>query len=94
MRDKIEISKAVYRREGRSSASEWKIVKGITDGMIRNRKRKYYEAEVEKLKADGFHRVPFQILRNITDTERPPEWSIESMEPNKLRSELAEDLAT
>lgn len=82
VRDKIEIKKAVFYREGRSE--EWKVVKRITDAMIVNRKRKYYNAEVVKLKAEGSHQIPYKILRNITDTERPPEWSIESMlQPNK-----------
>ena len=76
-RDKIEIRLAVFHREGRSD--EWKKLKAITNTMIRNRKRKFYDTEVEKLKAKGSHTIPFKILRNVTGTERPPEWSVEDM---------------
>lgn len=47
--------------------------------MIRTRKKKYYDAEVEKLKAKGSDRIHYKILKNITDTERSPLWKVKSM---------------
>ena len=61
--------------------------------MIANRKKKYYQKEVEKLKATGSHQIPYKVLRNISDTERPPAWTVEDLANGRTATELAEDLA-
>ena len=87
----IETRFSVFKREGRKGL--WKKLKKITDTMIENRKRKYYNKEVAKLSEDGSHRLPYKVLKNIADTERPPPWSVESLAENGNIEKLADDLA-
>ena len=61
--------------------------------MIRSRKRKYYEREVQKLSEEGAHQIPYKTLKNMADTERPPAWSMEHMGPQKPLESLAEEAA-
>ena len=69
-------------------------MKSITTTMIDNRKKKYYEGEVNKLRAQGADRIHYKILKNITDTEQPPPWRVESLAKRGNLEELAENLAS
>ena len=66
-------------------------LKKVTESMIRNRKKKYYDREVEKLSQQGAHQIPYKTLKNIADTERPPVWSAENLSAHKPTKEVAED---
>ena len=61
--------------------------------MIASRKKKYYEKEIEKLRQEGSHQTPYKLLRNISDTERPPAWSVSALPKGVTDETLGEQLA-
>ena len=71
----------------------WKSLKVITKNMIRNRKKKFYDKEVAKLKSKGSHAIPYQALKNIADTERPPTWNICHLAAGHSDEALADEAA-
>ena len=71
----------------------WKKLKKTTKTMIRNRKKKFYDKEIEKLSQEGSHQIPYKLLKNIADTERPPAWSVKELAEGRSDSELAEHAA-
>ena len=80
-----------FEKEGRSV--NWKEMKKITNNMIKRRKKKYYDAEVQKLRQEGSYRIPYKVLKNISDTERAKTWSVEDLSNGRTEEKLAEDLA-
>ena len=70
-----------------------KQLKIITTNMIRNRKKKYYEKEVQKLTENDVHNVPYKTLKNIGDTEKPPAWNICHLSKGSPPELLAEEAA-
>ena len=86
----IEHRLAAFSRGGRGN--EWKALKKITNGMIKRRKKRYYDNELAKLKEEGSHQLPYKVLRNIADTERPMPWTLDMLDRTKLESEIGEDL--
>lgn len=60
-RQHIKIRKAIFEKEGRSA--NWKKMKDITQTMIANRKKKYYDGEVDKLRSQGADRIHYKILK-------------------------------
>ena len=66
-RRKIEHRKGVFEHEGRESRN-WKE----TNTMIRNRKKKFYDREADKLSQHGAHLVPYKALKHLAVAERPP----------------------
>ena len=72
---------------------EWKKLKLVTDGMIKRRKKRYYEKECSKLQAHGAHTVPYKALKSLSVAERPPSFDPSKLKPELSESELVEDLA-
>ena len=92
------IKRAVRRRKrayGKNykRTADWKKLKRETDRMIADGKKKFYDAETDKLSAAGSSKIPFKILKDITEAERPAPWSVSHMRPNKTDTEIAEELA-
>ena len=91
-RDMITKRKEVFGNRGRES-TEWKHMKAITNGMIRRRKKRFYDQECEKLAAQGSHNIAYKALRNITNTERSQQWDVRQLRPDTPENILAEELA-
>ena len=65
----------------------WKSLKVLTKNMIRNRKKKLYDKEVAS------HAIPYEALKNIADTERPPTWNICHLASGRSDEALADEAA-
>ena len=87
----IKRRKDVFYEEQRSD--NWKNVKSLTDGMVARRKKKYYQAEAEKLAQEGSHTTPYKALKNICEKERAPTWTVRSIRTSVSAEEQAEELA-
>lgn len=61
--------------------------------MIADGKRKFYDAEANKLTGQHMTKIPFKILKNLTEAERPAAWDVTMMRPGKTERDVAEELA-
>lgn len=91
-RKKIRQRKTVFERDQRRT-KEWREIKAVTNTMLKNRKRAYYEKECEKLKAEGSHAVPYKALKALSLAERPPQFDPRQLRPGMTDQELVEDMA-
>ena len=90
-RKAIQRRKQVYYDFQR--AGDWKELKATTADMIKRRKTRYYEREVNRLAEKGSHTIPFKALKNISEKEKAPVWTVRSIRPDMEPAEQAEDLA-
>lgn len=49
---------------------------------------------MEKLKSQGGGVIPYKILKELAIADHPKPWSINSLKPTLLDTDLAEDLAS
>lgn len=57
------------------------------------KRKKYYEKEEQNLHVYNPKIVPYKILKDLTEPERPKAWSVQSMRPNSSDFEIAWELA-
>ena len=88
----IRKRKAIFNTDTRRT-ERWKKVKQKTESMIRDRKKRYYKWETDKLTVAGAEKIAFKALRNLADAERPPTWNTSCLAPDKSGAELVEILA-
>ena len=91
IRSLIRRRKRVFSKQGRSQ--KWKEIKCKTDLMILERKKKYYEAECNKLQMPNAHQIAYRALNNIKEEEKPKIWSINSLRPKATDFEIVNELA-
>ena len=82
VRRAIRRRKRAYDKNKKRSA-RWKILKRHTDDLIAEEKFKYYEKEERKLHIYNPKAVPYNILKNLTEAERPKPWAIQSLCPSQ-----------
>ena len=78
-RKKVLQRKSVFKRQGRDR--QWKKLKSKCIDIKNEAREAYYNREVEKMKQPGV--IPFQAMKNIRDTEKPPEWSVSDLFPGE-----------
>lgn len=61
-------------------------MKRHTDELIAEEKQKYYEREEKKLHIYNPKVIPYKILKDLTEPERPKPWAIQNMRPGKSDS--------
>ena len=83
---------AVFKRDKKRSAA-WHELKKLSNSMIKSRRQKCFEREVEKLAQSGSHTTPYKVLRALSMAERPPNWLPAMIKPLLTEQELADDLA-
>ena len=79
--DMIDKRQRVFRSELRST--NWKKLKAKTNKMIKERKKKYYDRDTDKLSKEGSHRIAFKALKHIADADRITPWQLQALTPNQ-----------
>ena len=63
------------------------------DYLIAEEKFKYYEKEEQKIQIYNPKAIPYQILKNLAEPERPQTWNIQAMRPGVSYKDIADELA-
>lgn len=61
--------------------------------MIKRRKARYYQREVDRLTTTGAHTLPYKVLKNIAEKEKTPTWMAHSIKPYMSPEAQEEELA-
>ena len=64
----------IYVKQRRSD--EWQREKEITDRLLRDSKKAFYEKEKAKLTVEGSHTLPFRAVERLCDGDKPAMWDI------------------
>ena len=81
----------VYDREGRSP--RWKALKKKSDELYRTRAETYMNNQKNKFTGPDASRNFFRNFRSLRSREKPPEFNVRDLFPEKSESEVAEELA-
>ena len=71
----------------------WKLLKHHTNQLIAEEKLKYYEREEKKLHVYNPKAIPYKILKDLTEPERPAPWTVNNLRPDSKDEDIAEELA-
>ena len=90
IRRKIKQRKRVYRREGRRSL--WKRLKALTDSMISEKKTQWLQ-NVTKQGGGNHTKRYFNAIKMLSNKEKPPDWELTDLFPEKTVEEVLETTA-
>ena len=87
----IKRRKAIYRKEGRSSA--WKTINKRIEKLLGERKKKYEESQKLVLLADDAIRHFWKNCKNYRSKDRPAQFDPKTLFPGRSDQEVADLLA-
>ena len=93
IRRAIKRRNRAYEKNKKKRGDRWKIFKRHTNELISEEKLKYYEHEEKKLQVFNPKAVPYKIVKDLTEPERPQPWTIQNMRPGKSDEDIVEELS-
>ena len=91
VRKRIQQRKGIYKREGRSA--KWRQRKAVTDWILKKRKDSYMSSQRDVLLTGDGHRNFFKNAKAFRSGEKPAEFDVRELLPEKSDAEVAEALA-
>ena len=88
---RIKSRKRTYKKEERSHY--WKTKKSITDGLIRDGKKEYYEKFTNLAKQTGDSGLYFKMIGRLSSDGNGGDFDIRKLYEGRTDSEIAEEAA-
>ena len=74
-------------------SARWHELKEETTRLIKESKQNYYAKAVDKLKTEGNNQVPYRILKELAEADRPKAWTVSAVRLDLMEEQLANVLA-
>ena len=74
-------------------SEKWRELDNDIKKSVKANKKAYYDKETEKIAALNTGKIPFGILKHVSDPDKPNTWTPSCMKPGVPDLEIAEEFA-